>query len=348
MVHLMVDGKLATVAEGATILDAAKAVKIEIPTLCYLKGLTPEASCRMCMVEVKGMPKLVTACSFPVSEGMYVETESPRVIEARRGVLELLMSKHDTQCFECQQDGNCKLQDYCFKYGVKNNPVGREKLEEPIDSSSKFFTYNPNLCILCHRCVNTCQKLVGVGAIDTTRRGYKSKVSPPFGIPWNESVCESCGNCVSNCPTGALQSKVKNPYRFLETEKVRTTCTYCGVGCQLDLLVKNDKVVDVLPADGPVNEGLLCVKGRFAYDFINSKDRLTKPMIRKDGVLVESTWEEAMSLVASKIQEAKDNYGPDSVAGFSSARTINEDNYLFQKMLRAAVGTNNVDHCARL
>jgi len=348
MIHAKINGIDVEVEQGSTILQAATAYGIEIPTLCYIKELDPEASCRMCMVEIEGMPKLVTACSHPIAEGQVIFTESERVVKSRKGILDLLLSKHDKICFSCWKNGDCKLQDLCFRYGVHETTYPKDKLDKPIDDSSRFFKYNPNLCILCHRCVNTCQKLVGCGAIDTTNRGYDAMMAPPLGLKWNETVCESCGNCVSACPVGALTPKSQNNFRQWETHKVRTTCTYCGVGCQVDLLVKEDKVVDVRPADGPANHGLLCVKGRFAFDFVNNKNRITTPLVRKNGELTEATWDEAMDVIASKIKEVKEEFGPDAVAGFSSARASNEDNYIFQKFLRAAVGTNSVDHCARL
>ncbi len=348
-VNVTINGISVAVEAGSTILQAAKKCGVEIPTLCYMKNLTPEASCRICMVEIEGMPKLVAACSTPVVDGNVIYTESERCVEARKGVLDLLLSNHNKDCFSCTKNGNCKLQDYCYKYGVTESTYEKNREQLPIDDSNKFFTYDPNQCILCHRCVNTCQKLVGRGCIDTTERGYRALVSPAFGMDWADSDCEHCGNCVSACPVGALMPKSKNKFRFWETHKVRTTCSYCGVGCQMDLLVKDDKVVDVQPVDGPSNHGLLCVKGKFAFDFVNDQFRLTKPLVRnEEGVLVETEWDEALDLVASKIKEVKDEYGPDAIAGFSSARTINEDNYLFQKFIRAAVGTNNVDHCARL
>lgn len=348
MIHATINGIEVTVEEGSTILEAAEQYGIEIPTLCYLKDVTPEGSCRMCMVEVEGSPKLVTACSFPIAEGNVIYTESERVIESRKYTLDLLLSCHDTNCFSCAANGDCKLQEYCFRYGVKETTFPKKEFTAPIDDSSRFFVYNPNLCILCRRCVNTCHKLAGRGSIDTVNRGFDTLVSPAFGMDWDDTNCESCGNCVSNCPTGALTPKSQNSFRKWETETVRTTCAYCGVGCQLDLLVKDEKIVDVRPADGPVNKGLLCVKGRFAFDFVNSEARIKTPLIRKNGELVEATWEEALDLIAGKIKETKDTYGADAIAGFASARTINEDNYLFQKFIRAAIGTNNVDHCARL
>lgn len=349
MIHATINGIAVEVEPGSTILQAAEKCGVEIPTLCYLKDLTPEGSCRICMVEVKGLPKLMAACSTPIAEGNVIFTESERVVESRRGVLDLLLSNHNADCFSCKKNGECKLQDYCWKYGVKESSFENNRPKMPIDASNRFFTYDPNQCILCHRCVNVCHKLVGVGAMDTTKRGFKSVVSPAFGMDWADTNCEHCGNCVSACPVGALTPKNQNEYRKWETHKVRTTCSYCGVGCQLDLLVKGDKVVDVMPADGPSNHGLLCVKGKFAFDFINNKFRLKTPLIRNaEGILEEASWDEALDLVASKIKEVKAEFGPNAIAGFSSARTINEDNYLFQKFIRAAVGTNNVDHCARL
>lgn len=348
MIHAVINGINVSAQEGSTVLQAAEQYGIEIPTLCYLKDLNPEGSCRLCMVEIEGMPKLVPACSFPIAEGNVVFTESERVIEARRSVLDLLLSNHDTDCFSCPANGDCILQEYSFLYGVKGTSFPENKPVLPIDDSSKFFVYNPNRCILCHRCVNTCHKLAGRGSIDTINRGFNSVISPAFNMKWEDTDCESCGNCVSNCPTGALTPKSQIPFRKWETHTVRSTCTYCGVGCQLDLLVKDDKVVDVRPADGPVNQGLLCVKGRFAFDFVNSEARLKTPMIRKNGKFVEASWDEALELITDKIQETKEAYGADSIGGFSSARTTNEDNYMFQKFIRAAIGTNNVDHCARL
>jgi len=348
MIHAVINGITITAEPGTTILKAAQENGIRIPTLCYLKYLAPEASCRICMVEIEGAPKLVTACSTPLVDGNVIYTDSERCIEARRGVLDLLLSQHNKDCFSCAKDGACEFQNLCFEYGVKETTYPSGRMELPIDDSNAFFTYNPNLCIKCHRCVNTCQHLSCKGAISFTERGFNSIMSVPFGRDWTESECEYCGNCVSVCPVGALLPKYQNNFRVWETKKVRTTCPYCGVGCQFDLVVQDDKVVDIKPADGPVNQGLLCVKGRFAFDFVNNKDRLKTPLIRKDGVLTEATWDEAIELIATKIEEAKAESGPDSIAGFSSARTINEDNYLFQKFLRAAVGTNNVDHCARL
>ena len=348
MLNVTIDGIKVQVKEGSTILQAAQSVGIEIPTLCYLKDLTPEASCRICLVEIEGNPKLFTACSTPVAEGNVIFTKSEKVIAARRSVLDLMLSTHNADCFSCAKNGECQLQNLCYEYGVEQTSFAGVKNEYPIDDSNEFFTYNPNQCILCQRCVNVCQKLHGEAAIGIVNRGFKAKIATPFDQLIRGTNCVSCGNCVSVCPVGALLPKSKVRYRAFETKKVPTTCTYCGVGCQLELQVKDDTVVGAQPLYGEANKGLLCVKGKFGYNFINHKDRLTKPLIRKDGILTEVSWEEAISLIAAKISTIKKESGPDALAGLSSARCSNEDNYVFQKMVRAVFGTNNVDHCARL
>lgn len=256
MINVTINGIPVEVEAGSTILQAAEKAGVEIPTLCYIKDLLPEASCRMCMVEIEGMPKLVTACSFPAADGNVIYTESERVIAARKGILELLLSNHKTDCFSCRANGECKLQDYSFKYGVKDVPFNG--VEKPIDDSNPYFTYNPNLCILCHRCVNTCHKLVGVGAIDTTKRGFYSQISIPFGVDWVDSTCIYCGNCVQACPVGALTMKRHDAYRpWQVTDRQEINCPLCPKHCRLTLLIKEGKVVDVL--DGG---DICCVRGR--------------------------------------------------------------------------------------
>jgi NADH-quinone oxidoreductase subunit G len=201
---------------------------------------------------------------------------------------------------------------------------------------------------MCGKCVRVCNELQGTGAIGLSERGFTTHVAVPMEAGLEKSTCVSCGNCVAVCPVGALMPKSKESLRAWETRKVRTTCSYCGVGCQMDLVVKGDKIVRVDPADGASNEGLLCVKGRFGYKFVNHPDRLKSPLIKKDGKFYEASWSEAMALIARKVKETKEKYGPDACGGFTSARCTNEDNYIFQKMMRVAIGTNNVDHCARL
>ena len=348
MIHAVIDGIPVEVEKGTTILQAAESVGIKIPTLCYIKGLMPDGSCRMCMVEIenRGWSKLDTACSAHVSEGDVIQTKSEKVIASRRGVLDLLLSNHKTDCFSCEGNGSCKLQDYCFEYGVEKTSYEGEMTEFPIDDSNPFFTFNPNLCILCHRCVNTCNKIVGRGAIDTAERGFNSRISTPFGVPLRESSCESCGNCVAACPTGALSSKRRKNYRPWQVEKkVLTTCPHCATGCQYYLVVNTEA------AEGPSNKGLLCVKGRSgSFDFVHSPERLTHPLIKnkETGEFEQASWEEALDLVASKFLEIKKKYGPDSLAGFACSRSPNEDIYMMQKLVRCAFETNNVDNCARV
>lgn len=351
-VNLKINGIPLNVPRETTILEAAHSVGITIPTLCYLKDLAPDGSCRMCVVEITGGRRkgLVTSCSEHCSEGMEVETNSEAVIDARRFILDELLSQHEIKCITCTQNGSCKLQKYSNEYGVKKASFERKRTKYEIDTSNPFFDYDPNLCIMCRRCERVCQYLQGRKNISINGRGFDTRMSMVYDKPWGESVCESCGNCVQYCPTGALSDKsAKNTYRMWEVEKIRTTCPHCGTGCQFDFLVKDKKIVGISAADGPSNRGMLCVKGRYgSYKFVSHPDRLKYPLIKKNGKFERATWDEALTLISSKIGEIKNVHGADAIAGFSCSRSTNEDNYLFQKMMRAAIGTNNVDNCARL
>jgi len=348
MISLTIDGRQLEVSHGTTILEACQHLGIEIPTLCHMKELRPEGSCRMCLVEVKGARNLQTACTRACEAGMEVTTMNQRVYNARRCMLDLTLSNHSGDCFSCPANGKCKLSQYCMEYGLEKSSFSGAKTGGVIDDTNEFYTFDPNKCILCRRCVRTCNNLQANATIGIIERGFQSVVGLPFHGLLKNSNCVSCGNCVSACPTGALSPKDARSYREWEIKKTRTTCSYCGVGCQMDLLTKKDQVVGVEPAYGPANEGLLCVKGKFAYHFVNHPARLTKPLIRKEGVFVESTWEEALELITEKGKEILSNFGPDAIGGLASARVTNEDNYVFQKMMRTVFRTNNVDHCARL
>lgn len=350
MIQIIINNQSVEVETSMTILEACKRLSIDIPTFCHDERLKPFGACRICVVEVEGAKKLLAACTEKVKKGMIIWTHSQRVIDARKEILELIWGVHDNDCLSCEKAGDCKLQNYCFEYGIEAstseytmNLLGR------YDTSNKFYTIDRDKCILCGKCIRVCKELQNSSAIGFDCRSDKMHVAHPFGEGMTNSTCVSCGNCVNVCPTGALMEKKRVAFRTWDIDKkVRTTCVYCGVGCQIDLLVKDNQVVRIDPAVDAVNKGLLCVKGKFAYSFINHPDRLTKPLIRKNGQLVEGTWDEAYDLIVKKIVEIKQTHGSDGFAGFSSAKCTTEDNYIMQKFFRAVLGTNNIDHCARL
>lgn len=349
MPKLTINNRTIEVAENTTLLDACVRLGIRIPTLCYLKDLAPEGSCRMCTVEVEGARSLMTACSTPCAEGMVVHTDTPAVIESRKFILDMMLSNHNTDCFNCASNGSCKLQEYCMEYGVEKTEHEGKRCELPVDDSSPFFTYDPTKCILCRRCARVCQNIQCNGTISIADRGFDTHVTPPLQEMFRNSNCVSCGNCVQACPVGALSLKAGKNYRSWEVKKVLTTCPHCATGCQMNLIVKNNKIVACEGAYGPSNNRLLCVKGRFgSFDFIHSEERLTDPLIKKNGKFEKATWDEALDLIASKMTQLKKDYGTESLAGFSCSRAPNEDNYVFQKMVRTVFGTNNVDNCARV
>lgn len=352
-VTLSIDNQEVTVPKGTTILEAAKALGVEIPTLCHLKELAPDGSCRMCVVEVEGGRRggLTTACTAHCQEDMVVSTHSEKVADSRRFILDLLLSNHKLECFSCGKNGDCQLQQYALDYGIDATSFteGKRMPCHQEDTSNPFFSYDPEKCIMCRRCARVCQLRQGRDVLSIANRGFETKMMPSYGQAFDQSICESCGNCVSSCPTGALTAKDTKEYRKWETQKIPTTCPHCGTGCQMNLLVKNNRLVGVEPLDGPANKNLLCVKGKFAsYKFVGSGDRLTEPLIKRNGIFEPASWEEALTLVSSKFNEIKAENGPDALAGFSCSRATNEDNYVFQKMVRAAFGTNNVDNCARV
>ncbi|HGL5335370.1 TPA: formate dehydrogenase subunit alpha [Enterococcus faecalis] len=352
-VTLSIDNQEVTVSKGTTILEAAKGLGVEIPTLCHLKELAPDGSCRMCVVEVEGGRRggLTTACTAHCQEDMVVSTHSEKVADSRRFILDLLLSNHKLECFSCGKNGDCQLQQYALDYGIDATSFteGKRMPCHQEDTSNPFFSYDPEKCIMCRRCARVCQLRQGRDVLSIANRGFETKMMPSYGQAFDQSICESCGNCVSSCPTGALTAKDTKEYRKWETQKIPTTCPHCGTGCQMNLLVKNNRLVGVEPLDGPANKNLLCVKGKFAsYKFVGSGDRLTEPLIKRNGIFEPASWEEALTLVSSKFNEIKAENGPDALAGFSCSRATNEDNYVFQKMVRAAFGTNNVDNCARV
>ena len=346
---LTIDGREVSVLKGSTVLEACRRNDIPIPTLCHDPELTAGGACRLCVVEIEGMRNLPPSCVTQVTQGMKVETQNPKVRNARKTILELLVANHPLDCMTCQKMGNCSLAEYAYEYGVKGEIYQGERRNLPLDESNPFILRDPNKCILCGKCIKACSEIQGKSILDFSYRGFDAQVGPAFNVPYNESDCDFCGSCVSVCPVGALVEKQMvgkgHPW---EISKVQTTCPFCGVGCNFDLNVKDGKVIGVTSnPNAPVNGKALCVKGRFGMDMIYNKNRITTPLIRKDGVLVPAEWDEALDLVASKLGEIKKNYGPNSIAALSSAHCTNEENYLMQKFMRAVIGTNNVDHCAR-
>ncbi|HBO39428.1 MAG TPA: formate dehydrogenase subunit alpha [Pasteurellaceae bacterium] len=354
MINLNIDGLDIQVEEGITILDAAKSAGVQIPTLCYLKNVSDIGSCRVCVVEVDGMEKLATSCNTLARDGMVIRTKTNKVVKSRRMALDLILSHHNLICFACPSNGVCELQEVCHQCGITESTyqsIRSPGIEVPHVESNPFLGYRPDLCIHCQRCINTCANVTGCSSIKLTSRGIFRTIETPFGKNWKETNCESCGNCAEACPTGAIYKKEANSYRSWEIQRVRTTCPHCAVGCQYDLLVKDNKLVGAEAADGPSNGGRLCVKGRFgSYKFVMSKDRLTDPLIkdRATGKFRKASWNEALDLVASKFMALKRQYGPDSLAGFACSRSPNEDIYMVQKMVRTCFGTNNTDNCARV
>jgi len=341
-----INNKTIEVPQGHTVLEAAKMLEIFIPTLCHHPKLTPFGGCRLCIVDIKGIPRPVTSCTTPVTDGMEVTTSSPRIEDLRKTVLELILSDHPSDCMVCEGAGDCTLQELAYSYGIRENRFAGERRIYARKDGNSFIERDMEKCIMCGRCVKVCDEIQGVGAIDFSYRGFKSKVCPPYE---RDLECEFCGQCVSVCPTGALTGKMwSRGGRQKDVKETDTVCGYCGTGCNITLHVKGNKVIRVTSKENTLNEGWLCVKGRFGYQFISSPDRLTKPLIRRNNQFEEVSWDEAFDCIANRLTEIKAAFGADSIGGLSSARCTNEENYAFQKMIRAAVGTNNVDHCARL
>ncbi len=346
---LFIDGREIAIESNKSVLQIAKENNIYIPSLCYHPKLGPASKCRVCVVEVDGMRALQTACSLMPAEGMSVRTSTERVIEARKMVVNLLLANGNHNCISCEVNGDCELQDAAYHLGIEVPAFLVEEREER-DDSSAFIMRDFNKCIQCGRCIEGCNRMVVNEVLDFGFRGGHTKVICDSDKPMGESSCVQCGECVQLCPVGALiEKKGIGKARAWETRKVRTTCPYCGVGCQLQLHVKGDQIIRVTGVEGAQpNQGYLCVKGRYGYDFIYSKDRLTSPLIREaNGEFREAGWDEALDLVAGKFKQIIKEYGPDAIAGVSCARSINEDSYNMQKLFRGVIGTNNIDHCAR-
>jgi len=360
MVTLTVDGKRVTVRKLSSVLDAVRKLDIPLPTLCHHPDLTPYGGCRLCIVEIKGLARPVTACTTPASEGMEVTTINSKLEQLRKTTLELILSDHPNDCMVCEKAGDCVLQELAYFYGIKENRFQGERRVYKKKDGNPFVERDMEKCILCGKCVRICDEVQGVGAIDFVNRGFRTKISPPYE---RDLSCEFCGQCVAVCPTGALTGKMWAQKGRQKLKEVDTVCSYCGCGCNLTLHVRRNEIMRVSSKKGTINEGWLCVKGRFGYEFVHSPQRLTRPLMRvadKDHFTLDSgpysiselfkevSWEEALDYVSRRLKDIKESHGPDSISGISSARSTNEENYLFQKFMRAAIGTNNVDNCARV
>jgi formate dehydrogenase alpha subunit len=347
LVKLRIDGQEVEVPEGTTVLEAAEAAGIEIPHLCHHPELSPVALCRLCLVEVDG--RLLTSCNTPVRAGMEVRTATERVKRLRRLVLELILSDHPLDCLTCERNGSCELQRYAYEFGIEENRfVGPDhaRRELPPREDNPFIRYEPGKCILCARCIRVCDEVQDRHVLDFAFRGFSTQVVTFLERPLTETDCELCGQCVAVCPTGALTEKERRfKGREWELERVETVCPFCGCGCRITLHLKGGRIVKV---SGGYRGFRLCVKGRFGLTFVHREDRLKVPLIREGDGFREASWDEALGYVAERLLEIKEKYGPDAIAGLASAKCTNEENYLFQKLIRAAIGTNNVDHCARL
>ena len=341
-VKLTIDGIPVEAANETTLLRAALQAGIHIPNLCADAALEPYGACRLCLVEIEGRAEPQTACTTPVAEGMVVRTDTEALNTLRRHLVELMLSDHPVDCLLCRKNQRCELQRIAAQLGADPARYRRLRRETVVDRSHPFFERDPAKCILCGKCVRVCEEVQGQCALEIFRDGRFSRVVTAGGEgDILHSRCESCGQCVDICPTGALV-----PKRFeWPSREVRTVCPFCGTGCGVVLAVRGNRVVGARgDRQAPVNRGAHCVKGRFGFEFVNHPERLQRPLIRRDGRLEEAGWDEALSMVADRLRA----HAGGQAAVVASARCSNEENYLLQKLARTVLHTNNVDHCARL
>jgi predicted molibdopterin-dependent oxidoreductase YjgC len=347
---MTINGATLTFDPGQTILAVARRAGIPVPTLCDYKDTMPTGACRVCVVEVEGARTLLPACATQAAPGMVVQTESDRAVAARKMVIELLLASGNHNCLICEANGECELQALAYRYQVPT-PVFANPPDTPYyyEDNNSMIVRDFSKCVMCGRCVRACQERQVNQAISIGYRGEHNKIVARGDYPYIDSDCVFCGECVQSCPVGALLDKQAIAKgRPWERTQVRTTCPYCGVGCQLDVHVQDKRIVKITGADAIPNHGKLCVKGRFGWGFVDHPDRLQTPLIKENGAFREASWDEALDLVASRLKAIKEKEGPEKIGGWTSARVTNEENYLMQKLMRAVIGSNHVDHCARL
>ncbi len=352
LVTLEIDGVAVTVPAGTSVMRASAEAGINVPKLCATDSLEAFGSCRVCLVEIEGRKGYPASCTTPVEPGMKVRTQTPKLADIRRGMVELYISDHPLDCLTCPTNGNCELQDVAGLVGLREvrYKKGENHLELKKDESNPYFTYDPSKCIVCNRCVRACEETQGTFALTIDGRGFDSRVAAGQNEAFMESECVSCGACVQACPTATLTEKSVIRIGVAE-HSVVTTCAYCGVGCGFKAEMKGSEVVRMVPwKDGSANHGHSCVKGRFAWGYATHKDRITKPMIRKQisDPWQEVSWDEAIAYAAGEFRRIQQKFGRDSIGGITSSRCTNEETYLVQKLVRAAFGNNNVDTCARV
>ncbi len=348
VVRLKIDGRDVVASDRATILDVARREGIDIPTLCYDPRLASFGACRVCMVGVEGARGPVAACTTPVREGMVVRTDDPTAVRVAKGVVELVMSDYPPEALTREGERN-ELRDVAAHFGLTESRYKGERHAYAKDDRHPYIKVDMNECIVCGRCVRACDEIQGTFALAYAGRGFDTKIVAGVDSGFTDSACVSCGACVNTCPTGALD---ESAFRAKETidQTVTTTCAYCGVGCSLEVHVRDDKVVAIDPAEeGPSNVGHTCVKGRFAHQYALASDRLTSPMMRRtDGTWRDASWDEALGFVADKLQAIHKAHGHEAIAAISSSRCTNEENYVLMKLFRAALGTNSIDNCSRV
>ena len=378
LVELTIDGQKVLAHPGTTVLDAALANNIDIPRLCHHPELSVSGGCRLCIVNVEGYPNPTPSCGLTCEDGMSIETHNAELFQTRREIIDLFISEHPLDCVTCDKSGACLLQKYAYDFGISKTSHEFEISKPIFQDDNPFFIRDHQYCILCGRCVRVCDEVVGARAIDFAGRGFECHIATPFDDPMIDSTCVFCGNCVQVCPTAALMpvSRVGKG-REWELERVDTICGYCGVGCQIEYALKDGEIIYAQSnPDAPVNGEFLCTKGRYGWDFATDPERLTSPMLRRDlayelgltsdpwelpdksplkirkpkidDSFIPVDWDTALDLVAGNLAKTVKEYGPDSIMGLASARCTNEDNYIFQKFIRLGIGTNNLDHCARL